>query len=210
MGLPPYNWWSENIVFNALNLQRLTIYYRQVGVALSPGTRVAPPGNHSGTLSLQPILTGAAFDDVILSVITTVISTEAGVFDNAGRAVLDFLIPNINSFKDPRWSHGLVKIRSTSPNTATSLSLVFSVACFRTRTTKPLPIASTSPALLRRKGTTGTALLGPGTSLISSRSSKVLASHLLFYKWAEVRWTLRHSSIARRHGQPPFSEYDLD
>ncbi|KAK0478858.1 glycoside hydrolase superfamily [Armillaria novae-zelandiae] len=91
IGLPPYQWWSE-----ALH-----------GVANSPGVQFASSGDYSYATSFpQPITMGAAFDDELIRDVGTVVSTEARVFNNAGRAGLDFWTPNINPFKDPRWGRG--------------------------------------------------------------------------------------------------------
>ncbi|KAK0466722.1 glycoside hydrolase superfamily [Desarmillaria tabescens] len=91
IGLPPYQWWSE-----ALH-----------GVANSPGVQFASSGDYSYATSFpQPITMGAAFDDQLIRDVGTVVSTEARVFNNAGRAGLDFWTPNINPFKDPRWGRG--------------------------------------------------------------------------------------------------------
>ncbi|KAK0478837.1 glycoside hydrolase superfamily [Armillaria novae-zelandiae] len=91
IGLPPYQWWSE-----ALH-----------GVAYSPGVQFASSGEYSFSTSFpQPITMGAAFDDELIRDVGTVVSTEARVFNNAGRAGLDFWTPNINPFKDPRWGRG--------------------------------------------------------------------------------------------------------
>ncbi|KAK0189847.1 glycoside hydrolase superfamily [Armillaria mellea] len=91
IGLPPYQWWSE-----ALH-----------GVASSPGVQFTSSGEYSYATSFpQPITMGAAFDDELIRAVGTVVSTEARVFNNAGRAGLDFWTPNINPFKDPRWGRG--------------------------------------------------------------------------------------------------------
>ncbi|KAI0052761.1 glycoside hydrolase family 3 protein [Auriscalpium vulgare] len=91
-GVPPYRWWSE-----ALH-----------GVAISPGTNFAPPGEDfsSATSFPEPIALGATFDDPLIHSVATVISTEARAFNNADRAGLSFFTPNINPFKDPRWGRG--------------------------------------------------------------------------------------------------------
>jgi xylan 1,4-beta-xylosidase len=89
--LPAYQWWQE-----ALH-----------GVALSPGVKFASTGNFSHATSFpQPILMGAAFDNALIKIVATVISTEARAFSNDGRAGLDFWTPNINLFTDPRWGRG--------------------------------------------------------------------------------------------------------
>ncbi|KAK0497845.1 glycoside hydrolase superfamily [Armillaria luteobubalina] len=77
IGLPSYQWWSE-----ALH-----------GVASSPGVDFASSGDYT-------------FDDQLIRDVGTIVSTEARVFNNAGRAGLDFWTPNINPFKDPRWGRG--------------------------------------------------------------------------------------------------------
>jgi len=90
--LPAYEWWNE-----ALH-----------GVADSPGVTFAAAGqNYSYATSFpQPITLGAAFDDDLIFEIATVTSTEARVFNNGGRAGLDYWTPNINPFRDPRWGRG--------------------------------------------------------------------------------------------------------
>jgi beta-D-xylosidase 4 len=49
---------------------------------------------------------GAAFNDVLIKDVATVIGTEARAFSNDGRTGLDFWTPNINPFRDPRWGRG--------------------------------------------------------------------------------------------------------
>jgi beta-D-xylosidase 4 len=91
LGLPAYTWWQE-----ALH-----------GVASSPGVNFSAEGDYSYATSFpQPILMGAAFDDELIKAVATVVSTEARVFNNDGRAGLDFWTPNINPFRDPRWGRG--------------------------------------------------------------------------------------------------------
>ncbi|KAI3613085.1 glycoside hydrolase family 3 protein [Moniliophthora roreri] len=92
LGLPAYNWWSE-----ALH-----------GVAISPGTSFAPPGQDFSyaTSFPAPITMGAAFDDELIQKVAIVISTESRAFNNVNRAGLSFFTPNINPFKDPRWGRG--------------------------------------------------------------------------------------------------------
>ncbi|PBK71599.1 1,4-beta-D-xylosidase [Armillaria solidipes] len=100
IGLPPYQWWSE-----ALH-----------GVANSPGVQFTSSGDYSYATSFpQPITMGATFNDQLIRDVGTVVSTEARVFNNAGRAGLDFWTPNINPFKDPRWGRGQVETPSEDP-----------------------------------------------------------------------------------------------
>lgn len=54
----------------------------------------------------QPILMGPAFDDELINAVATIVSTEGRAFNNANRSGLDFWIPNVNGFKDPRWGRG--------------------------------------------------------------------------------------------------------
>jgi beta-D-xylosidase 4 len=91
LGVPSYVWWSE-----ALH-----------GVASSPGVNFSHSGDYSYATSFpQPILMGAAFDDVLINAVATVVSTEARAFNNANRSGLDYWTPNINPYKDPRWGRG--------------------------------------------------------------------------------------------------------
>ncbi|KZT65756.1 glycoside hydrolase family 3 protein [Daedalea quercina L-15889] len=91
LGLPAYQWSNE-----ALH-----------GVAISLGVNFAESGQFSYATSFpQPILMSAAFDDALINAVATVISTEGRAFNNAYRSGLDFLTPNINPFKDPRWGRG--------------------------------------------------------------------------------------------------------
>lgn len=80
LGLPVYQWWQE-----ALH-----------GVADSPGVNFSSSGNYSYATSFpQPILMGAAFDDELIREVANVVSTEARVYNNDGRAGLDFWTPNV-------------------------------------------------------------------------------------------------------------------
>ena len=89
LGLPAYEWWSE-----ALH-----------GVAYSPGVHFG--GDIPAATSFpEPIGLGAAFDDGLIRLVASVVSTEARAMNNEGRAGLDFWTPNINPFKDPRWGRG--------------------------------------------------------------------------------------------------------
>ncbi|KAJ7159166.1 glycoside hydrolase family 3 protein [Mycena crocata] len=92
LGLPPYNWWSE----------------ASHGVSWTgPGVHFADSGDFSFATSFpQPIVLGAAFDDVLVKAVAVVISTEARAFNNVARVGLDFFTPNINPFRDPRWGRG--------------------------------------------------------------------------------------------------------
>ena len=89
LGLPAYQWWSE-----ALH-----------GLARSPGLNFTSVGPFNSSSSFpMPIGLGAAFDDELIYAMADVIGTEARAFNNVKRAGLDFWTPNINPFRDPRWS----------------------------------------------------------------------------------------------------------
>jgi beta-glucosidase-like glycosyl hydrolase len=49
---------------------------------------------------------GTTFNTTLFHRIGSVISTEVRVFNNEGRAGLNFFTPNINIVRDPRWSRG--------------------------------------------------------------------------------------------------------
>ncbi|KAK3306319.1 glycoside hydrolase superfamily [Chaetomium strumarium] len=89
LGLSAYQWWNE-----ALH-----------GVAHNRG--ITWGGEFSAATQFpQAITTSAAFDDVLVERIGTIISTEARAFANNGRAHLDFWTPNVNPLRDPRWGRG--------------------------------------------------------------------------------------------------------
>lgn len=91
LGLPPYQWWSEDLH----------------GVAGSPGVIFTSSGKYSYATSFpQPILMAAAFDDALIRAVGGVVGTQGRVFSNDGRAGLDFWDPNVNPFRDPRWGRG--------------------------------------------------------------------------------------------------------
>lgn len=91
LGIAPYNWWGESLH----------------GLADSPGVRFSEEGDYSyATVFPQVITLGATFDDDLVYDMATVISTEARVFSNDGRAGLDFWSPVLNPFRDPRWGRG--------------------------------------------------------------------------------------------------------
>jgi beta-D-xylosidase 4 len=84
LGLPSYQWWNE-----ALH-----------GVAGSPGVTFQTPlgSNFSSATSFpMPILMSAAFDDLLIHSVASIVSTEARAFYNFGNAGLDFWTPNIKS-----------------------------------------------------------------------------------------------------------------
>ncbi len=89
LGLPRYEWWSE-----ALH-----------GLAYSPGVFFGGDLPASSSFPM-PINLGATFNMNLVYRIASIISTEARVFNNAGRAGLTFFTPNINIFRDPRWGRG--------------------------------------------------------------------------------------------------------
>ncbi|KAF2104135.1 glycoside hydrolase [Rhizodiscina lignyota] len=94
LGLPPYEWWSE-----ALH-----------GVASSPGVTFNTPNGSDfsyATSFPMPILMSAAFDDLLINKVASVVGKEARAFGNYGFAGFDFWTPNINPFRDPRWGRGL-------------------------------------------------------------------------------------------------------
>jgi xylan 1,4-beta-xylosidase len=94
LGLPAYQWWNEGLH----------------GVASSPGVTFQTPlgSNFSYATSFpMPILMSAAFDDLLINSVATIVSTEARAFYNFGYAGLDFWTPNINPFRDPRWGRGM-------------------------------------------------------------------------------------------------------
>ena len=89
LGLPTYEWWSEGLH----------------GLASSHGVSFADSGNYSSASSFpMPIGLGATFDDRLVYRMGDVIGTEARAFNNVNRSGLDLWTPNINPFKDPRWS----------------------------------------------------------------------------------------------------------
>ena len=89
LGLPRYQWWSE-----ALH-----------GVAYSPG--VSFGGDLPAATSFPTIINlGATFNLDLVHRVANIISTEARVFNNEGRAGLSYFTPNINIFRDPRWGRG--------------------------------------------------------------------------------------------------------
>ena len=91
LGLPPYQWWSEDLH----------------GLADSPGVIYTSQGQWSYATSFpQPILMSAAFDDPLIRQVGAVVGSQGRAFSNAGRAGLDFWDPNVNPFRDPRWGRG--------------------------------------------------------------------------------------------------------
>ncbi|KAL2156745.1 hypothetical protein VTH82DRAFT_1491 [Thermothelomyces myriococcoides] len=89
LGLSAYQWWNE-----ALH-----------GVAHNRG--ITWGGEFSAATQFpQAITTSATFDDALIELMGTIISTEARAFANNGRAHLDFWTPNVNPFRDPRWGRG--------------------------------------------------------------------------------------------------------
>ncbi|XP_065885783.1 uncharacterized protein [Dysidea avara] len=89
LSVPPYQWWSE-----ALH-----------GVAGSPAVRFN--GQIPNATSFPQVINlGATFDMPLIYEMGKVISTEARAMYNQGQAGLSFFAPNINLFRDPRWSRG--------------------------------------------------------------------------------------------------------
>ncbi len=89
LGIPAYQWVSE-----ALH-----------GIAYSWG--VSFGGDLPAATSFpMPINLAATFNMSLIYDVASVISTEARAFNNEGRAGLNFLTPNINIFRDPRWGRG--------------------------------------------------------------------------------------------------------
>ncbi len=89
LGIPAYQWVNE-----ALH-----------GVAYSWG--VSFGGDLPAATSFpMPINLAATFNMSLIYDVASVISTEARAFNNEGRAGLNFLTPNINIFRDPRWGRG--------------------------------------------------------------------------------------------------------
>ncbi|GAB1744450.1 hypothetical protein NU219Hw_g1726t1 [Hortaea werneckii] len=93
LGLFGYTWWNE-----ALH-----------GYAAAPGSQFNIPSDAefgSATSFPLPILMGAAFDDELISQVSSVIGMESRAFANYGWSGLDFWTPDINNFVEPRWGRG--------------------------------------------------------------------------------------------------------
>ncbi|PQP99875.1 putative beta-D-xylosidase 6 isoform X1 [Prunus yedoensis var. nudiflora] len=90
LGIPPYEWWSESLHGIATN-----------GPGVSFNGTIP-----SATSFPQVIVTAAAFNRTLWSLIGSAIAVEARAMYNLGQAGLTFWAPNINIFRDPRWGRG--------------------------------------------------------------------------------------------------------
>ncbi|KAI5325062.1 PREDICTED: probable beta-D-xylosidase [Prunus dulcis] len=90
LGIPPYEWWSESLHGIATN-----------GPGVSFNGTIP-----SATSFPQVIVTAAAFNRTLWSLIGSAIAVEARSMYNLGQAGLTFWAPNINIFRDPRWGRG--------------------------------------------------------------------------------------------------------
>ncbi|KAL7954180.1 glycoside hydrolase family 3 protein [Trichoderma compactum] len=97
LGLPPHEWWNEALhgLAGVSPGQGINSTFTQGNVAFNSSTQFP-----------SPIVLGAAFDDQLVHDIATAVSSEARAFSNHLKAGLDYWVPNINPYRDPRWGRG--------------------------------------------------------------------------------------------------------
>lgn len=90
LGIPAYEWWSESLHGIATN---------------GPGVNFNQTIK-SATSFPQVIVSAAAFNRTLWSMIASAVAVEARAMYNYGQAGLTFWAPVVNIFRDPRWGRG--------------------------------------------------------------------------------------------------------